>query len=255
MPIHDWSRVDAGVFHHLHLNWIARLDASLNGGLLPPPFYALAEPAIGEAIPDVITLQAADAGDPGAHVPKGLEFEDDKTQAIQRAPGGVLVQDLPAMDAYALLARRIVIKDELRGDRVVAVIELVSHGNKASQRARTQFLDKTVELLREGIHLVLIDIRPPTAVVPSGFHRLLCDVLGEAPSDSPVDRPLQAVSYEVLESGTIRSHVAPLAVGDAMPEMPLFLLPHRFVRLPLQSTYDEAFQTMPRRFAAVLEAR
>lgn len=35
MPIHDWTRADAGIFHALHLKWIAELDKSLNGGLLP----------------------------------------------------------------------------------------------------------------------------------------------------------------------------------------------------------------------------
>jgi hypothetical protein len=36
--------------------------------------------------------------------------------------------------------------------------------------------------------------------------------------------------------------------------MPLVLFPERFVRLPLEATYAEAFATLPRRFCESLEA-
>ena len=35
MPIHDWTRVDAGIFHHFHYQWISTISNALNGGLLP----------------------------------------------------------------------------------------------------------------------------------------------------------------------------------------------------------------------------
>ena len=34
MPIHDWSQVDAGCFHHFHLSWACRISDALNSG--PP---------------------------------------------------------------------------------------------------------------------------------------------------------------------------------------------------------------------------
>jgi hypothetical protein len=43
MPIHDWTRVDAGIFHSFYLGWIGILKKTLNVGLLPPNSYALAE--------------------------------------------------------------------------------------------------------------------------------------------------------------------------------------------------------------------
>ena len=30
MPIHDWSRVDAGVFHDFHLAWVVEIANALN---------------------------------------------------------------------------------------------------------------------------------------------------------------------------------------------------------------------------------
>jgi hypothetical protein len=43
MPIHDWARVDAGIFHHFHQRWIGAITDVLNQRLLPEEYYALAE--------------------------------------------------------------------------------------------------------------------------------------------------------------------------------------------------------------------
>ena len=61
MAIHDWSRVDAGIFHHFHHGWIEELQRALNGGVLPADYYALAEQFAGGFGPDVLTLQSATA--------------------------------------------------------------------------------------------------------------------------------------------------------------------------------------------------
>src|SRR5262249_48368688 len=57
MPIHDWTRVDAGLFHAFHHNWITSLSAALNAGVLPPDYYALPEQTIGGPVPDVLALR------------------------------------------------------------------------------------------------------------------------------------------------------------------------------------------------------
>src|SRR4051794_37951305 len=40
MPLHDWTRVEAGIFHDFHNAWVVELRTALNGGLLPPDYYA-----------------------------------------------------------------------------------------------------------------------------------------------------------------------------------------------------------------------
>ena len=42
MPIHAWSKTDAGLFHHFHQRWIGNLCDGLNG-VLPPGYFALSE--------------------------------------------------------------------------------------------------------------------------------------------------------------------------------------------------------------------
>ncbi len=43
MPTHDWTKVEAGIFHDFHHAWIEEIKRALNGGLLPVVYYALAE--------------------------------------------------------------------------------------------------------------------------------------------------------------------------------------------------------------------
>ena len=57
MPIQDWARVDAGLFHAFHQSWIIRLCDTLNADRLPADYFALPEPSISGPIPDVLTLE------------------------------------------------------------------------------------------------------------------------------------------------------------------------------------------------------
>ena len=64
MPIHDWTRVEDGIFHHFHNAWNNELSNALNGGLLPPDYYALTEQHAGLRIADVLTLHAPPREEP-----------------------------------------------------------------------------------------------------------------------------------------------------------------------------------------------
>src|SRR5437588_8415617 len=65
MPVHDWTRVDAGIFHAFHHDWITEIARALNRGLLPPDYYALPEQIAGGLGPDVLTLRKpGDNGSP-----------------------------------------------------------------------------------------------------------------------------------------------------------------------------------------------
>jgi hypothetical protein len=54
MPIHDWRRVDPGVFHSFHIAWVAELNRALNRGLLPGDHYALIEQTDPPVPPSVV---------------------------------------------------------------------------------------------------------------------------------------------------------------------------------------------------------
>src|SRR5206468_1895781 len=72
MPVHDWTRVDAGLFHHFHHQWIDALCNALNAGRLPPDYFALVEQRIQGPIPDVLTLELAPGAEGSNQGPAGL---------------------------------------------------------------------------------------------------------------------------------------------------------------------------------------
>src|SRR3954467_9282289 len=67
MPAHDWTRVEAGIFHAFHHEWITEIGRALNRGLLPDDYYALPEQQAAGFGPDVLALQTKrDDGENGA---------------------------------------------------------------------------------------------------------------------------------------------------------------------------------------------
>src|SRR5262245_56908133 len=120
MPIHDWTRVDAGIFHHFHHTWITEIQRALNRGLLPPEYYALAEQIAGGLGPDVLTLQRPTNGAPPAGEPS-------KGVTVATAPTKVQFHFHSEQDRYAGKAKAVVIR-HASNHRVVAVVEIVSPG-------------------------------------------------------------------------------------------------------------------------------
>jgi hypothetical protein len=136
-------------------------------------------------------------------------------------------------------------------DRTVAVIEVISPGNKASKSGFEALVDKVYTLLERKIHLMILDLFPPTNRDPQGLHAYFWDDIAGEQFTPPADKPLALISYE---SGlTTTAYVEPLAVGDPLKNMPLFLEPGGHVLVPLEQTYQAAFAATPRRWRRVLE--
>jgi hypothetical protein len=245
MPIHDWTRVDAGIFHDFHHEWISTIKRALNGGLLPPGHYALAEQIAGGLAPDVLTLQAP-ANGPPAPVPGGSTG----AIALATAVPKVYFHTRTAIDYYAAKAKAVVIR-HVSEHRIIAVIEVVSPGNKASRHGLRTFIEKALELLRGGVHLLVADLFPPTRRDPQGIHRALWDELTENDFTLPSDRPLTMASY--IGGPNPEAFVEPAAVGRPLPEMPLFLAPDEYIQVPLEATYQSAFEAVPAFWRDVLE--
>jgi hypothetical protein len=99
MPLHDWSKAPAGLYHHFHQDWTAQLTRTLNRGLLPSCVSALIEQRAGKREDDIIVAESID-----------------------------------------YQTNRIALKLDL--DRTLAIIEVVSPGNKDSRAAIVDFVQK-----------------------------------------------------------------------------------------------------------------
>src|SRR4051812_27308089 len=81
MPIHDWTRVDAGLFHHFHQDWTIELCRALNAGRLPPGYVARTDQQTSGPIPDVLTLNRKPKGTPKGEPAGGLAVASAPPQA------------------------------------------------------------------------------------------------------------------------------------------------------------------------------
>ncbi|HWG43975.1 MAG TPA: DUF4058 family protein [Gemmataceae bacterium] len=247
MPIHDWTRVEAGIFHDFHHGWIEEIKRSLNAGLLPDDYYALAEQRAAGFEPDVLTLQGS-----------GDDEDDNDVEPGPAITGGRLLLASPKMQAtdatdlafYRRKQKMIAVR-HVSGDRLVAMVEIVSPGNKSSRNALRAFVRKSAELLDRQIHLLILDLHPLGRRDPEGIHGAIWEYMTDRSYRVPTDKPLTLAAYEC--DSEIRAYVVHAAVGETLTDMPLFLMPGGHVPVPLEATYQSAFAAVPRRWRRVLE--
>ncbi|HEX3152659.1 MAG TPA: hypothetical protein VHR66_31595 [Gemmataceae bacterium] len=97
------------------------------------------------------------------------------------------------------------------------------------------FKAKVVEFLRHAINVVLIGLFPSSRRDPQGIHLLIWDELTGEPFEAPLaDKPLTVARYDA--AGGITAYVNPVAVGDALPDVPLFHAPGWYINIPLEQT-------------------
>jgi hypothetical protein len=143
---------------------------------------------------------------------------------------------------YAAKAKAVAIR-HASNHRVVAIVEIVSPGNNSTRQSVRQFAEKAGEFLRAGIHLLIIDLFPPSARDPQGIHKAIWDQFLDNDFILPPDRPLTLAAY--VGGPVPETFVNVTAVGMPVPDMPLFLTPHEYVPLPLETTYQAAWDAVP----------
>lgn len=241
MPIHDWTRVPAGLFHHFHQDWSIEIAREPNRGLLPRGVSALVEQRSGPREADILTIERRDAA-----------FQS------QLEHGGVATLEHPAArivrttnsENYARRANRIVLKHHL--GQIVAVIEIVSPGNKGSRIALREFVDMAVGFVEAGVHVLIVDLFPPTPRDPVGIHKLIWDEFLEEEFVLPAGKDRILASYKAGNSQT--AFVEPLAVGDILMEMPLFLSSEIHIKVPLESSNSATWDASPEYLRTAVES-
>ncbi|MDY3561169.1 DUF4058 family protein [Gemmata sp. JC673] len=241
MPMHDWTRVPAEIYHDFHGSWLYAIRGALNGGALPPGYYALAEQMMRTFGPDVLTL----------HNPAGNGSHNGSPRELPNSSGGVAVAEAPPRARVEAKEKRVPLPQGQRrlsvrhvsDHRMVAIIELVSPGNKDGVSNFDAFVGKACGVIHAGLHLIVIDPFPPTRRDPNGVHGAIWKELTDKEFVQPTDRPLTIAAYCAGEEVT--ALVNPLAVGETIPDAPLFLDAERYVQVPLEATYQSAWQTFP----------
>jgi hypothetical protein len=207
----------------------------LNAGLLPAGYFAMAEQIIGGPETDVVALRTGERSTPPLRTGGGIAVAPAR-------PRTKFVLPMPSeTQRYARKANRIAIHHNL--GKVVAVIELVSPGNKDRPHSFQTFVTKAIELLEQQIHLLILDPFPPGPHDPQGIPKAICDAFTDTPFTLSEDKPLTMAAFQAEPVPT--AYIEPLGVGDSLPEMPLFLEGDWYISVPLEETYLATWNVLP----------
>lgn len=88
---------------------------------------------------------------------------------------------------------------------------VVSPGNKSTRNALRSFAEKSADLLNQRIHLLILDLQPPSPRGPRGIDGTIWEETSGQEYLAPAEKPLTLAAYQ---SGlAIRAYVEPVAVG------------------------------------------
>ncbi|MBL8798102.1 MAG: DUF4058 family protein [Planctomycetia bacterium] len=147
---------------------------------------------------------------------------------------------LPDADEYEVR-----VYDHKRGRRLVAAIEIVSPANKDRPEHRGAFVGKCAALLQQQVSVTIIDL------VTNRHFNLYAELLkliGQAdPALGPEPPPLYAVACRTTKRGTawfLETWTHPLALGQPLPTLPLWLADNLAIPLELEESYEETCRVL-----------
>lgn len=224
----------------VHSQWLSMVVQRLNGGILSAEFEAEPEVHPGTALSiDVATYEDSAHSLFGSNGTNGSAGETAVAVQAYTAPPIPISGEVSIVDADVFEVR---VSHNSGGWKLVAAIELVSPRNKDRSSARRGFATKVGAYLQQGVSVVVVDVVTERL---ANLHAELIEVL-HLPDEFDWQSPsgLSAVAYRVVkvkegDQEKERLDVWPyrLAVGEALPTVPLWLSPVLAVPLELELTY------------------
>ena len=200
-------------WHSFHNSWATYLSSQLNT-LLPSGYFAEANVQFGVEIDVAAFEESGGVGAPPGWMPPAASHPFEIT--------GVVVE-------VGIFSRS-------GGPQLAGAVELVSPANKDRPLHRDAFVSKCVTYLQAGVGLVLVDVVTERT---ADLHRELLVRLGVGdPGEGPV---LSGSAYRPVErDGTRWLDVwrEPIAVGQPLPTLPLWLRGGLCLPVELEATYE-----------------
>jgi Protein of unknown function (DUF4058) len=212
-----------------HATWAGALRDQLNGGLLPQRYFAEVQTSHGSRVEiDVPTFE--DASEPATSTNGGVAVWA-PPRPTHRATLQFTHPDLFEVRVFS----------DVGGPQLVAAVELVSPSNKDRPAQRHQFAIKCASYLQDNIGLVVVDM---VTEHRGNLHRPLLEILQVAQDRAKLsDEDLYAGAYRavtVRKTVKLEYWIEPLAVGGALPTMPLWIAPDLCLPLNLEQAYVQA---------------
>jgi hypothetical protein len=210
-----------------HGAWAAAMARLLNQSVLPPGYYAV--PLVDRDGP--IEIDVATLREGGTAVP--MDVTSATHPWTPPAPGLAVTIELPSSDAVEVY----VFADD--GDpRLAAAIELLSPRDKDRPQTRQAFAAKCVVYLQQGSSLVLVDT---VTTRRADLNAAILSLLEVDASVFTIASNLSAVSYRAVgfqEETQLLLWPAPLALGQPLPTLPLWIASDFSVPLDLEASYQ-----------------
>jgi hypothetical protein len=214
-----------------HAGWANSIARRLSEAHLPPGYYAETELRLGT----LLQIDAAARHDGTTPRPTPPNGEATSPWAAG-APTQTIEVAIPEEDTFEVQVLE-------EPNRLVAAIELVSPSNKKSPEERRSFAAKVVSYLRGGVCAVVVDV---VTERHSDLYEDILAMLGhERGQPWPGVPPLYALTLRYArQQGRMRleSWEHPLALGEQLPTMPLWLSPTLSIPLELEWTYQDAYR-------------
>jgi hypothetical protein len=236
MPLFDHFHPPLTPHHHwesFHSNWATRIADGI-AAVLPPEFQVEEHVHVGPSIEiDVATYEEEKPAANGTSTGPALA-----TRAAPAYAPPVPDRTMPAAFPETFEVR---VFNTTAGLTLVAVIELVSPGNKDRPAERRAFATKCASYLAQGVSLILVDV---VTSRQANLHNEVMRLMEAAPDlDLPADVSLYAVAYRPVRRGErqeIDLWQRRLAVGEPLPTLPLRLTGDLFVAVDFEAAYQEA---------------
>ena len=256
MPVHDLTRlVTLSEFHDFHLGFVTTLRNTLNTILRPTDYYASGEGRIMGYEPDASAFERRIPREVSRpETSGGVAVQSEILQVTEVSPRTRFIDEA---DHWNALRESYVAIRNKRGDRLVAIVEVVSPRNKDRADAIQAFGHKLEKALEAGCNVLIADFLPPGRHDPSGMHYAFWTRFSEYPHGVTAQEPIGIASYLAPMNNPNSEPVAyfeSVAIGHNVPNMPLFLTSGEYIHVPIQKIYDEAVATLPPPYQEDLDA-
>ncbi len=235
MPLLDHFQPPLSVSHPwkgFHSAWANAITNQLND-VLPEGYYAIPEVPLGDEVEiDVATLEQANGNGRGSG----------PATAVWAPPRPRLTAPV---DFSRVRSVAVHVFQDIGGPQLRAAIELASPANKDRPRSRLVFAAKCVGYLERRVAVVVIDT---VTTRQANLHTAIAHALdaGEALAWASRSR-LHAVAYRralVRGQGRVEAWPKRLAIGAALPTLPLWIDADIVLPLPLEASYEAACHSL-----------
>jgi hypothetical protein len=217
--------------------WPAMIVRALDE-VLPEPYFAAPGVRFGALYEIAVGTYGDDARQTGG--PNGGQGAVAVAAYAPPKPTLTVEPRLPKQDVYEVR-----IYDGRRKRRLVAAIEIVSPSNKDRPETRGTFLSKAAALLERDICVSIVD------VVSTSDFNLYAELLNFVECGDPAlgnqPPPMYAATVRMRYEGRRRlmdNWYHPLAIGQRLPALPLWLSQSLAISLDLESSYQETCRTL-----------